>query len=65
MTRFRMPLVLLAAGAVLLTTPLAGCNRPAAAPAPAAVSDQDQVDDLLTEVDRQLNDDAQPAADQD
>ncbi len=55
MTRHRMPLALLFVGAVLLS----GCE-PAAQPAGS-----DPVDQLLTEVDRQLDDDAQPTVDQD
>jgi hypothetical protein len=56
MTRFRMPLALLFVGAVLL----GGCD-PASEPA----TDGQHVDQLIDEVDRQLDGDAQPAADQD
>ena len=59
MTRFRMPLALLLAGAVLL----GGCD-PASPSAGQRPIDQ-PVDQLLDEVDRQLDGDAQPTADQD
>ena len=57
MTRFRMPIALLLVSAALL----AGCDP---ASPPPVTADQ-QVDQLLDEVDRQLDGDAQPAADQD
>jgi hypothetical protein len=59
MTRYRMPLALLIAGVVLL----GGCD-PASQPADQRPADQ-SVDQLLDEVDRQLDGDAQPTADQD
>jgi hypothetical protein len=60
MTRFRMPLALLFVGAVLL----GGCD-PASEPATQPATGNQHVDQLLDEVDRQLDGDAQPAADQD
>lgn len=64
-TRFAARLAL--AGLLMGGLLLGGCTRQqhAASPAPAATTSSDDVDSLLSEVDKQLNADNEPLADQD